>query len=106
MKEISFLLELSPHGNDRLRVEALKEEGKILSFLVQYESYIEGKWRPIVRYDTAHSFAHRDILHPDGSKSKQPLFFQSYNEAFTFAIQDLKLNWKIYESRYTEDMKK
>ena len=106
MNEISFLLELSPKSKDRIRVRAFKEKGQIISFLVQYEGRIEGAWTPIVRYDTAHSFAHRDILHPDGSQSKQPLFFHSLNEAFTFALQDIELFWASYLRNYISEMRK
>ncbi len=89
MNEISFFVELTPNASNRIRVKAFKETGKVLSFVVQYESKIKGSWKAIVRYDTAHSFAHRDILHPDVSQSKQPLFFGTFNEAFTFALNEL-----------------
>ena len=29
------------------------------------------EWKPVVRYDTSHGFAHRDILMPDGSQKKK-----------------------------------
>ncbi|MDL1964286.1 MAG: hypothetical protein LWW98_08155 [Deltaproteobacteria bacterium] len=31
-------------------------------FRVQYETKINQIWYPVVRYDTAHGFAHRDLL--------------------------------------------
>jgi hypothetical protein len=51
---------------------------------------------PIIRYDTSHGFAHKDIIHYNGEVDKQPLYFQSFNMTFTFAIQDLKASWKWY----------
>jgi len=64
--------------------------------VVQYEAEIHGSWHPVVRYDTSHGFAHRDLMYPDGSVDKQPLLFESYNLALTFATQELKQNWQRY----------
>ena len=89
---------------DRLRVTADKERGRILGFTVQYEAKIRGKWHPIVRYDTTHGFAHKDIIHPNGSREKQPLYFPSLNLAFTFAIQDIKMLWKWYRTSYEKEV--
>lgn len=69
----------------------------ILEFIVQYETVISGAWRPVVRYDTAHGFAHKDIIRGSGEAVKQPLFFETYNLAFTFAPLDLKINWRLYK---------
>ena len=106
MNEIDFVYPLSPDLEDRLRVQATKIRGKIVSFVVQYEALIQGKWRAIVRYDTAHRFAHKDILHPDRSVDKQPLNFPSLNLAFTFAIQDLKSLWPWYRYGYEKELQR
>ena len=104
MDEIDFVYPLSSELQDRLRVKATKIKGKIVSFVVQYEALIQGQWRAVVRYDTAHRFAHKDILHPDGSVDKQPLDFPSLNLAFTFAIQDLKSLWRWYRYGYEKEL--
>ncbi|MBI3621659.1 MAG: hypothetical protein HY208_05665 [Nitrospirae bacterium] len=104
MKELGFLYFLSTEREDRLRVEAVKEHGAITSFTVQYEALLRGDWQPIVRYDTAHGFAHKDLLHPDGTGEKQPLYLPDYNMAFTYAIQDLKAAWRWYRMGYEEEM--
>ncbi len=103
MNEIEFLYQLSSDLEDRLRVKATKIGGRILTFVVQYEALIQGQWKAIVRYDTAHKFAHKDILHPDGSVDKQPLDFPNLNFAFTFAIQDLKSLWRWYRYGYEKE---
>jgi len=59
-----------------------------------------GKWHPVIRYDTAHGFAHRDTMHPDGSVDKVSLLYWDYNEALTFAQYDIKSNWEWYRQRY------
>ena len=85
-KEITFLYTLSDDLEDRIRVKALKKKDKIVKFVVQYEAVIKNQWRAIVRYDTSHGFAHKDIIHFKGEVDKQPLYFQDFNMAFTFAI--------------------
>ena len=104
VKEISFLYPLSPELDDRLRVNASKEKGRIVGFVVQYEAFIKGRWYPIVRYDSSHGFAHKDIIHYNGLTEKQPLNFANYNIAFTFAIQDLKLLWQWYRIGFEKEI--
>ena len=73
ISEIEFLYSLSEELEDRLRVSALKRKGEIIKFVVQYEAFIENQWKPIIRYDTSHGFAHKDIIHYNGEQEKQPL---------------------------------
>ena len=104
MNEIEFVYPLSLDLEDRLRIRATKTRGRIVSFVVQYEALIQGEWKAIVRYDTAHRFAHKDILHPDGSADKQPINFPNLNLAFTFAVQDLKSLWRWYRYGYEKEL--
>lgn len=104
IREISFVYPLTPELCDRLRVSALKEKKNITGFVFQYEAFIKGKWYPIVRYDTSHGFAHKDIIHYNGKKEKQPLYFPNYNLAFTFAIQDLKSLWRWYRIGFEREI--
>jgi len=97
---IEYLIYLTAESTDRLRVSAQKEKGIILEFVVQYEALISDQWQPIVRYDTAHGFAHKDVMKVDGQKIKQPLFFETYNLALTYATIDLKVNWKKYKEGF------
>lgn len=106
MHEIEYLIYLTSELADRLRVTAQKEKRKILDFVVQYEAMISEQWQPIVRYDTSHGFAHKDIIRPDGETIKQPLYFETYNLAFTFATLDLKANWKHYRDSFEKEIKK
>lgn len=80
-------------------------DGIVTGFVVQYEALIENEWRPVVRYDTAHGFAHRDLLHPGGDTEKQPLYLPSLNLALTFAIQDLKMLWTRYRAGYEGELR-
>jgi len=103
MHEIEYLLYLEANESERLRVTARKDKGEILGFTVQYETLIFGEWRPVVRYDTAHGFAHKDVIRASGEVVKQPLFFETYSLAFTFATIDLKMNWKQYKDRLEKE---
>jgi hypothetical protein len=103
-KEMAFIYPLSEELEDRLRVSAFRKKAEVVKFVVQYEALINDSWRPIVRYDTSHGFAHKDIIHYRGEVDKQPLSFQDFNIALTFAIQDLKTSWKWYRIAYEKEM--
>ncbi len=66
-----FTKEISPDGDDRLRIKIIAEKGEVTDVVIQYEAKIKDKWYPIVRYDCSHGFFHRDILNPKGEKTKQ-----------------------------------
>lgn len=106
MREIEYVIYLSLEMEDKLRVSVQKKKGEILEFVVQYEVVMGGHWQPIVRYDTAHGFAHRDRMWPTGMIEKHPLFFENYNLAFTYATLDLKANWASYRMAYEQEMEK
>jgi hypothetical protein len=66
------------------------------------ECRFDDEWTAVVRYDTAHDFAHRDVLHPDGSTRKTEMPLEDYNAALTWAIEDLGQNWEAYRQRYEQ----
>lgn len=103
MRTIEYLYVLSPEMTDRLRVRAQRAGPSLLAFAVQYEAYLDEAWHPIVRFDTAHGFAHRDLMHPDGRVDKEPLPWQTYHEALTWATQELKTQWRSYRQRYEDE---
>jgi len=53
--------------NEGKRHEHITKRGRVIRFLVQYETFVEGAWRPVIRYDTAHGFPHVDRIYPDGT---------------------------------------
>ena len=77
-----------------------------IDFTIQYETFINDKWFPVVRYDTSHGFAHRDLLNIKGEKRKTPLFIADKNDALTFAENDIKDNWKMYKQRFLQEAKR
>jgi len=90
---------------DRWRRAHYSKHGKISAFSVQYEAFIEGAWRPVVRYDTAHGFAHRDLLHPDGTQEKTYIASKNYGQALKAAEIDIKQNWQNYRKIFEQEMK-
>lgn len=103
--ETSYVINLSPDGENRYRHYHVSEKGKVVEFRIQYEAYLEGKWYAIVRYDTAHGFAHRDVMHPDGTVTKTSFQPLDYATMLTYGERDLKRNWASYRENYIRDMK-
>jgi hypothetical protein len=87
---------------DRIRQNLSIKKGKVINFIVQYEIYFGNKWHPIIRYDTAHGFFHRDTIFPDGTKIKTPIPGMTFNEAIVFSENDLLQNWQQYRKNYEE----
>lgn len=86
----------------RLKVE----KGKLIDVVYQYEALIENNWTPIVRYDFAHGFFHRDIMKPNGDKEKQEIVIENLKSASKYAEQDLKDRWEWYRERFIKKIKK
>ena len=90
--------------DNALRVRFELEHGTVLKFVVQLECRfgVDIGFTPVVRYDTAHAFAHCDRLHPYEQSSKLIMPTQNYNDALTFAIDDLAKRWDTYRRRFEE----
>lgn len=86
--------------NDLLLVEFERIGSSIIKFSVQYIARINEEWQSIVRYDTAHGYAHTDISHPDGTQETRELKGNSYREALAIAIAEVKLRWEFFRERY------
>ena len=99
-KRTEYAIRLGP--NDRYRHLHIRAKDAIVFFRVQYETMVKGRWLPVVRYDSAHGYAHRDLLDQKGNVSKTPLFNQGLNDALTFAESDLKANWLKYKRAFLE----
>jgi hypothetical protein len=103
LKEREFVVLLSHESRIRHYHSRLKQQ--VLEFMVQLEVNIRGEWRPVVRYDTAHGFAHRDIFHGDGRSEKVPLSIGDYNSTLAFAELDVRSNWEVYRQRFLQEVK-
>jgi hypothetical protein len=101
-RTIEYVIRLGPE--DRYRHMHVRVRDKIVFFRVQLETIVGGNWMPVVRYDTAHGFANRELLDRRGQVVKTPLFNQELNDALTFAENDLKTNWIFYKKRFLEEL--
>lgn len=106
MKLIEFETDLDKSGNERLRVKLSVEKGEVKDVVYQYESFVNDEWIPIVRYDVAHGFFHRDELFADGRKDKIEVTIEDLKSASKYAEQDLKDRWEWYKERYFKKKKK
>ena len=100
-REIEYSIRLG--STDRYRHKHIRVGGKIIYFRVQLETMVAEKWYPVVRYDTSHGFAHRDLINRKGGIRKTPVFMYDYNDALTFAESDLRANWEIYKERFLKE---
>jgi hypothetical protein len=79
----------------RYRVCFVEDHGLIREFVVQLEIVVEDRWTPVIRYDTAHGFAHCDRYEPDGTvKRHEPLPAADFNQALTWATRRIRTDWE------------
>ena len=88
--------------NARMRVRHRVEKGQVKAFAVQLEVLFARRWTPVVRYDTAHDFAHRDLYSKDGKQLKTPLGMD-FKQARTFVQKDILANWQEYRRIFLEE---
>ena len=84
-------------------VSSFSPHGEGTSYAL-YEAYINGEWRAIIRYDTAHGFPHKDIIHPNGTVTKETFPGFSKAEVLTLGQKDIRRNWKRYRRNYEREM--
>lgn len=104
MRDVTFRQLLNEQN--ALRVRFSLDHGEVVKFVVQLECCFESKWTAVIRYDTAHGFAHCDKIHPYQTTEKTTLETKDYNEALTFALNDLQANWRHYRQRYEKWLEK
>lgn len=101
MKIVEFTAPLGIYDRRRHRHVVIKKI--IIEFMVQYETKIDDEWYPVIRYDTAHGFAHVDKIYPDGTIKKIRLTFSNFNNALNYAVEDININWKKYKKNFLEE---
>jgi hypothetical protein len=82
-----------------LRVRIWTVDGRVIRFMVQYETMINEHSFPVARYDTAHGYAHRDLLDRNGEPRapKEPIDNEfTLDDALQLAVQDLRRHWREY----------
>lgn len=106
VREIAYQKFLDDNELERLRLRIKTDKGEVIDIVVQYETLLNEKWTPIVRYDCAHGFFHRDLLYPKDEKEKQTININSLDDALNYAEQDIKDRWEFYKERYLKKLKK
>jgi hypothetical protein len=93
---------LDDRAVDWLRMRFTTARGQVASFTAQYETVLDDTVLPVVRYDTAHGFAHRDRLNRRGElvENRALPSSMSYAEALNFAERDIRLNWRRYKREF------
>jgi hypothetical protein len=94
-KEYLILLDIDVRKRHYHRVES----GEIRNFVVQLELRLGDTWKPVVRYDCAHNFAHKDSYDQKGAAKKVNLYM-AYEDALTFADDDINENWQLYKEKF------
>jgi hypothetical protein len=101
--ERTWFIRIAP-GETQIRCRYHRLKRRLLRFTVQLEIFHGGKWLPVVRYDNAHGFCHRDTLHADGTQDKTGVFVGDLNETFTFAVDELRANREAHRTRYLQEL--
>ena len=98
MAEKEYLIRLGEGA--RKRHYHKTKRGAVTNFMVQLEVEIKkAVWKPVVRYDCSHDFAHRDRYNLRGEQEKDDLQV-SYTEALNLADEDINTNWRVYRQQF------
>jgi len=101
----AWLVDLVP-DEVRIRCSYRRRGKRIVQYTVQLELRYSEQWQPVVRYDNAHGFCHRDTIHADGSQDKTPVYYGNANDTFTRAIDDLRTNWQAHRARFLREVER
>lgn len=87
---------------DFIRVAFVRDGKQITFFVVQYFARIGGNEHQVLRFDTAHDFAHCDILDWEGATIRKVPVREGidYATAMNEVIADLKANWERYRADF------
>ncbi len=98
MAEKEYLIRLG--GRARKRHYHKTDKRQVVTFMVQLEVEVEeGVWKPVIRYDCAHNFAHRDRYNLKGDLNKEEIPL-SFTDSLDLADKDINGNWDIYQERF------
>lgn len=100
--DLEFFRQLKSGGVIRVRLNL--DHGRVVDFTLQLEIFVDDRWRPVVRYDSAHGRPHRDLLDWKGHViDKHWLASTMTNkEAVRFAERELSNNASTYISAFLE----
>jgi hypothetical protein len=101
MKRTEYVRNLD--ADVRYRVSFVTDRGRVVEFVVQLEVVAHHAWTPVVRFDTAHGFAHCDRYKPDGSVERHEAVPTSdFNQALTLATRTVRSQWAAFSKPFRE----
>jgi hypothetical protein len=105
MPQIEYEVALDATALEWMRVRFTTVRGHLTTFAIQYETTDHGKRVPVVRYDNAHGFAHRDVLDRRGQViDKRPIVGSPEPSiALNLGKQDIQENWERYRHAFFGD---
>lgn len=105
MPETEFEAPLSHSRNEWLRMRFTTVRGQVVVYTAQYETTIHGARTPVMRFDNAHGFAHRDRLDRSGRVVEKRAIAGNPDPgaALTQAQQDIVANWRRYRAEFFGD---
>ena len=84
-------------------IKFVTKKGIVVGFVVRLRAFIDGKWREVRRYDTAHGTPHIDVLNWRGITIEKIWMPQlPPGDAMSFAINDIKTNYETYIRRFEQ----
>lgn len=81
-------------SEDRCEVEIEVERGQVVSFLVRYDAFIDGRWCNVAVFDNHGGSAHWHLVDPfSGKGDKRPIALD-LKGAVDYAIGTAKSRWR------------
>ena len=104
MPTTSYTYPLDPLNWIRVTIH-IAHPRTVTGFTMQYEAVIDGRTYPVVRYDSAHGYPHRDLLDVEGRNvGKLWLAGWDVTTALDHARKDLRANWRAYRADFIARM--
>jgi hypothetical protein len=98
MPEKKYIVPLS--DVDRMVIRQDRSGHSIISFSVQLEILVNGRWRKAMRFDSKHDQPHRHVFYPDGREYKEAMVTQDNNVAFTESQRIVAASFQLVHDRY------
>ena len=105
MPYLEYEFDLDDEAREWLRLRITTNGPAVTAFTAQYETTIDGERLPVARYDSAHGFAHCDLLDRRGRViDKRPIPGNpTLKEGLEIGRRDLLDNWRRYRAGFFGD---
>lgn len=76
------------------------DRGQVVSFLVRYDAFIDGRWRDVAIFDNHGGSAHWHLVDPFSGKSEKRPIQLDLKEAVDYAIGAAKSHWREWREHF------